>query len=153
MTIDRLVKSKDRCTISEVSDAEIALETADADRIVELRTRLSSISFFMKALCEHIGHRANREDGCTGRFFEGRFGCRWLADEAAILVCGIYVDLHQIFLLERLGINGQFWTELTTKFDRCFGHVVGRAADVAMRASQAGRQFYRGQARCADAFG
>ncbi len=96
LTIDRLVKSKDGCTISEVSDAEIALETADADRIVELRERLSSISFFMKALCEHIGRRANREDGCTGRFFEGRFGCRWLADEAAIFVCGIYVDLNQI---------------------------------------------------------
>ena len=55
--------------------------------------RLSHISWFMKALCEHIGRRANREDRYTGHFFEGRFDGRDLTSKAAILVCGIYVDL------------------------------------------------------------
>jgi len=56
-------------------------------------------------------------------------------------------------ILERLGINQHLWTDLTTKFDRWFGHVVGPASQVAIRAAQAGRRFYRGQARCAAAFG
>ena len=50
----------------------------------------------MKTLCEYVGRRANREDQCKGRFFEERFSCRRLFNEAAVLVCGIYVDLNQI---------------------------------------------------------
>ena len=96
LMIERLIKSKDGVTVREVTVGEIAIETADDERVAELRRRLSHVSFFMKSLCEHIGRRANREDDCTGHFFEGRFGSRYLASEAAILVCGIYVDLNQI---------------------------------------------------------
>ena len=96
LTIERLVKSQDGATAREVTSGEVAIEISTGPRVVELRRRLSHVSYFMKALCEHVGRRANREDGCTGRFFEGRFGCRHLASEGAILVCGIYVDLNQI---------------------------------------------------------
>jgi hypothetical protein len=50
----------------------------------------------MGCLTQHIAVRANREDECTGRFWQGRFGCSNLADERSILVCGIYVDLNPI---------------------------------------------------------
>lgn len=96
MTVFRLVKSKDGQTIGSLTDGEVAIEMSDAERVVALRKRLSNVSSFMQALCEHIGLRANREDNCSGHFWEGRFDARDLETESAILVCGIYVDLNQI---------------------------------------------------------
>jgi hypothetical protein len=243
------------------TDLEIACEMADPQRVKFMRDSLSSVSKFMGSLCEHIARRANREDEVTGRFWEGRFGCRSLEDESAVLVCGIYVDLNQIRagetttpeesrhtsaydriqarlqpievageattgtasmpadgwmcklslhqgldadvrqgqtsatpwrasdrgilsmsldeylelldwsgrtvregksgsipnhlapILVRLGINVTHWTDLVTRFDEWFGRVVGRASRVLERARQAGRRYYRGQARCAMVFG
>jgi len=80
----------------EPSDKRVQLELADPRRVATLRRRLSSVSWFMAALCENIARRANSEDRCRGRFWETRFECRELADESAILVCGMYVDLNQI---------------------------------------------------------
>ena len=80
----------------EPTASQIAEQLADPDRVRQLRKRLASVSWFMGAVCENIARRANLEDNCRGRFWETRFSSRDLADESAILACGIYVDLNQI---------------------------------------------------------
>lgn len=118
LNITHLVKSKDG-ELREISEGQIRLVMADPVRVQELRQRLANPSMFMGALCEHVARRGNREDGCSGSFWEDRYKCRELTDEGAILVCGIYVDLNQIRAGEAL-------TPETSTHTSAYDRILGR---------------------------
>ncbi len=60
------------------------------------RDRLADLSWFMRYLNEYIARRANAEDGCTARFWEGRFKSQGLPDETVIVTAMAYEDLNPI---------------------------------------------------------
>ena len=107
-------KSATAADIGEAQPVDSVLET--------WRDRLSSVSWFMRYLCEPIARQANREDQCSGRFFQGRFSSVRLLDEAAVLACSLYVDLNPV----RAGIaDTPEGSEFTSAHDR----IVGRQVD------------------------
>lgn len=90
----------------------------DVGLLARAREQLSSISFFMQLQNQYIATIANREDGCKGRFFDGRFKCTRLEDVPVVAVCMQYIDLNPV----RAGMAKSLdESEYTSAFERLMG--------------------------------
>jgi len=78
------------------TDDEIEAIVSQPGKVRLYRERLCSISWFNRCLNENIARRANVEDECSGRFWEGRFKCQRIYDVAGVIACAVYVELNPI---------------------------------------------------------
>ncbi len=109
----------------------------------EVRSRLSDISWFMRALSEPIARLANKQDECTGRFWEGRFKAQRIVDEAGLLACAMYVDLNPIRAALAQSLDQAVHTSAYDRIRAERGEQIASAAFdlVAVSNEEAGKQF------------
>ncbi|HYD49383.1 MAG TPA: hypothetical protein VEB21_13590 [Terriglobales bacterium] len=94
---DDEVADRYACLFKPTVDLGRSLPAAKwAELVSTWRSRLYDLSWFMRCLNESIARSANREDGVSGRFWEGRFRSQALLDTGALLTCMAYVDLNPI---------------------------------------------------------
>ena len=97
----------------------VQLLCQDLNKIALYRQRLCDISWLMRCLNEGLARKANKEDECTGRFWQGRFRSQLLLDEAAIYTCMAYIDLNPV----RAGVaNTAQQSEYTSIYYRITHH-------------------------------
>jgi hypothetical protein len=92
-------------------ETQIEALAKDEKKIAELRERLSSISWWMRLLCQKVAQRANLEDGGSlGPFWKGRFHSTVIDDPSYLLGCGFYVDLNAFMAGLACGIDDYAYT-------------------------------------------
>lgn len=88
-------------------------------KIKEIRERLSSISWWMRLLCQKVAQRANFEDGGSmGPFWKGRFHSTIIEDTDHLLGCALYVDLNAVKASMAQGIDDYKYTSAKVRLDR-----------------------------------
>ena len=93
----RLTPNKDRDGLPvEPKRTQVDQLLSRPEMILEVRQRLSDVSWWMRYFSQHLAFRSNREDEVIGHFWESRFGSELIETEASILSCMVYVDLNPV---------------------------------------------------------
>ncbi len=109
------VRKEEDGSAAEPNEAELDMIRLNPTRLLELRTRLSDISWWMRLLSQRIAQRANKEDDMSGKFWQSRYRAVRLIDEEAVLACSAYVDLNPIRAGEAQTIEESRFTSAATR--------------------------------------
>ena len=82
--------------VLEPTEPKIQAIVNNPAKVMQLRLRLSDVSWWMRYFSHYMACRSNGEDQVTGHFWESRFGSEVLESEAATVACMIYVDLNPV---------------------------------------------------------
>jgi hypothetical protein len=99
---------------AEPIECELNSIRHDPDRLAQIRSPLSDISWWLRLLCQTIAMRANREDGETGKFWQERKRASGQAGLKDGQVC--WSNGREIGVTVRCG-GGRGWWNL---FRSCF---------------------------------
>ena len=88
-------RGKDRQPLA-VTQAWIERKLSDQTFVAETRRRLSDLGWFMKCLKEPLARLANKQDGCQGAFWQGRYKSVAVLDDEALLATCAYIDLNPL---------------------------------------------------------
>lgn len=77
----------------EATKSWIEATQQDAAKMALMKSRLVDLGWFMKLLREPISRRCNKEDGCSGAFWESRFRSVAILDEESVMATSVFVDL------------------------------------------------------------
>ena len=80
----------------KASKEMVAARVGNMEWVSSARKRLSSLGWFMKCLKEPLARMANKQDKCTGAFFEGRFKSIAILDEESLVSVCAYIDLNPV---------------------------------------------------------
>jgi putative transposase len=98
--VERWTRLFSRPPLIERWQSKTCISDAERDAATHLiglwRSRLVDVSWYMRCLNEYLARRANQEENCKGRFWEGRFKSQALLDEAGLLTAMAYVDLNPV---------------------------------------------------------
>ncbi len=83
-----------RALAGDALNAWRAEKAQDAAFVSKARLALCSLSKFMKDFKQRVAESFNREDHASGAFWEARYACVPLDNEASLLACMTYVDLN-----------------------------------------------------------
>jgi hypothetical protein len=99
-------------------ETQIQALAQNPKKIAQLREQLSSISWWMRLLCQKIAQRANIEDGGSlGHFWKGRFHATVIEDNEYMLGCSFYVDLNAFKAGLAQGIDDYNYTSAKIRLD------------------------------------
>lgn len=79
-----------------LTDELIEAEACDKEYVEDKRGRLMNLGWFMKCLKEPLARIANKEDGCVGSFFQGRYKAVAVVDAESLLSVCAYIDLNPV---------------------------------------------------------
>ena len=111
-----------------VSKAWVEWRLKDLAWVAMARSRLQSLSWFMKCLKEPLARLANRQDETRGAFFEGRFKSVAILDDESLLATCTYIDLNPVAAGIAVVPEASPHTSITTRTEHVKAQ--GRAGDL-----------------------